>query len=268
MKTFTSDGVELEYRVRGDGEPLLLIHGGMIADSFEPIAGALAASYELITYRRRGYHGTPPHPDCTMSKVAADAIALLDHLGIGTAHVGGHSYGGCTALQLALDAPERVHTLPLLEACVMGVPAAADFSAGAAAIVQMLESGEAESALVALLTAVGGPDPVSRLDMTLPEGWFEHARDDLAAVTFAADIPSLGAWPFGREQAVTITHPALTFVGSDSAAWYTESHDAFNQWFPNAEPFVLAGATHMLHWENPEGVAAGLLEFLARHPMR
>jgi pimeloyl-ACP methyl ester carboxylesterase len=266
MQTYIADGVDLEYQVRGAGEPLLLIHGGMIADSFEPIADELAASYQLITYRRRGYHGTPAHPDCTMSNVAADAVALLDHLGIATAHVGGHSYGGCTALQLAIDAPTRVHTLPLLEACVMTVPAAAEVGAGLESIAEMLQSGDGEGALVALLTAVGGPDPVSRLDRTLPDGWFDQAVADLRAVTFDADLPSLGAWQFGREQAATITQPALTLLGSESAAWYAESHEVFNQ-FPNAEPFVLEGATHMLHWEDPKGVTAGLLGFLARHPM-
>jgi pimeloyl-ACP methyl ester carboxylesterase len=158
-----------------------------------------------------------------MSKVAADAIALLDQLGIATAHVGGHSYGGRTALQLAVDAPTRVHTLPLLEACVMCVSAAADFSSGAATIVEMLESCDAEGALVALLTAVGGPAPVSRLNRTLPAGWFDQARADLSTVTFAADIPSLGAWQFGREQAAAITQPALTLVGSESAAWPSTS---------------------------------------------
>jgi pimeloyl-ACP methyl ester carboxylesterase len=86
-------------------------------------------------------------------------------------------------------------------------------------------------------------------------------------ITYPSDIPSLGTWQFGREQAATITQPVLTFLGSKSAAWYAESHDAFNQWLPNAEPFVLEGVTHMLHWEDPQGVAAGLLEFLARHPM-
>lgn len=267
MQTFITDGVQLEYQVRGAGEPLLLIHGGMIADSFEPIADALAASYQLITYRRRGYHGTPVHADCTMSKVAADAVALLDHLGIAAAHVGGHSYGGCTALQLAVDAPTRVHTLPLLEACIMTVPASAEVGAGLASIAETLQSGDREGALVALLTAVGGPDPVSRLDKTLPKGWFDQALADLSTVIFAADLPSLGAWQFGREQAAMITQPALTLLGSRSAAWYTASHDVFNRWFSNAEPFVLEGATHMLHWEDPKGVAAGLLDFLARHPM-
>ena len=79
--------------------------------------------------------------------------------------------------------------------------------------------------------------------------------------------PSLGTWPFDREQAATITQPALTLLGTQSAAWYAESHLVFNEWLPNAEPFVLEGATHLLHWEDPGGVTAGLLDFLARHPM-
>ncbi len=266
METYIADGVELEYQVRGAGEPLLLIHGGMIADSFEPIADELAASYKLITYRRRGHHGTPAHPDCTMAKVAADAVALLDHLGITAAHVGGHSYGGVTALQLALDFPTRVHTLPLLEAFVMTVPAAADVGTGLAAITEMYQSGDREGALIGLLTLVGGPDPVSRLNRTLAADWFDHALADLP--TFFADSPALGAWQFGPEQAATITQPALTLLGSEAAAWFAESHDVFNQWLPNPEPFVLDGATHMLHWDDPKGVAAGLLAFLARHPIR
>jgi pimeloyl-ACP methyl ester carboxylesterase len=65
MKRFPANGIQLKYQVRGTGEPLLLIHGGMIADSFEPIAGQLAASYRVITYRRRGCHGTPPPLEST-----------------------------------------------------------------------------------------------------------------------------------------------------------------------------------------------------------
>ena len=201
-----------------------------------------------------------------ISKAAADAVALLDHLGIAAAHVAGHSYGGVTALQLAVDAPTRTHTLGLLEACVMTVPSAADFGSGVASIAEMFQSGDSQGALVGILTAVGGPDPVSRLDKALPAGWFDQALADLPTL-FAADIPSLGTWQFGQEQAAKITQPALTVLGSETAPLYSETHELLNQWLPNAEPFVLEGATHMLHWEDPDGMAAGLLAFLARHPM-
>jgi 3-oxoadipate enol-lactonase len=266
MQKFLADGVELEYQVRGTGEPLLMIHGGMIADSFEPIAEKLAASYQVITYRRRGFHGTPAQDDCTISKAAADAVALLDHLGTSTAHVAGHSYGAVTALQLALDAPTRAHTLGLLEACLLTVPAAADFGAKGASLGEMFQSGDSEGTLVGFLTLVGGPDPVPCLDKTLPAGWFEQAIADLPTL-FVADLPSLGTWQFGEEQAAAINQPALTLVGSRTAAIYAESYEVLNRWLPKAEPFVVEGATHKLQWEDPDGVAAGLLAFLARHPM-
>ena len=130
----------------------------------------------------------------------------------------------------------------------------------------MFLSGDSEGALVAFLTAVGGPDPVPRLDKTLPAGWFDQAVADLPTL-FVADLVSLGTWQFGREQASTITQPALTVLGSESAAIFAETHELLNQWLPNAEPFVLEGVTHMLHWKDPDGLAAGLLNFLARHPM-
>ena len=266
METYLTDGVRLEYQVRGAGEPLLFIHGGMIADTFEMVADELAASYRLVTYRRRGFHGTPAHPDCTISKVVADAVALLDHLDIATAHVAGHSYGGVTALQLAIDAPTRAHTLALLEPPSGTVPSAVDFGAKGVSIAEMFLSGDGEGALVGFLTLVAGPDTVPRLDKTLPAGWFDQAVADLPTL-FAADLASLGTWQFGQEQAATITQPTLTVLGSESAPLFAETHEQLNQWLPNAEPFVLEGSAHMLQMEKPGGMAAGLLAFLARHPM-
>ena len=231
METYLADGVQLEYQVRGTGEPILFIHGAMIADTFEMIADELAASYRLVTYRRRGFHDTPAHQNCTISKVVADAVALLDHLGIATAHVAGHSYGAVIAMQLAVDTPTRAHTLGLLEAPLMTVPSAADFGSEAASIGEIFQSGDSEGALVAFLTLVGGPDPVPRLDKTLPAGWFEQAVADLPTL-FTAELPSLGTWQFGREQAATITQPVLTVLGSASAPIFAETHELLNQWLP------------------------------------
>src|SRR4051794_28069257 len=100
MDSFVAGGSTLEYQVRGGGEPLLMIHGAIIGDAFEALAENLSASYELITYHRRGFGASSPARESgTMIDQAADAVALLDHLGVGTAHVAGHSYGGAVALQ-------------------------------------------------------------------------------------------------------------------------------------------------------------------------
>ena len=89
------------------------------------------ARYRLIRYHRRGYAGSSkPEPGASVSigKQAADAVALLRHLRIERAHIVGHSYGGVIALQLALDAPQVVHSLTLLEPARVGfVPSGQEF---------------------------------------------------------------------------------------------------------------------------------------------
>jgi len=197
---------------------------------------------------------------------AADAVALLDHLGESAAHIVGHSYGGVVALQLSIDAPERAHTLALLEPAILSVPGAADFAAGVAAVAEVYQSGDAEGALVAFLTAVGGGDPVSRISATLPSGWREQALTDLP-VLFEADLPSIGAWQFGEAEARSVNQPALVVLGTESTPLFVESCELLKQWLPNPEPFALHRAAHLLQMDNPDGMAKGLLAFLQRHPM-
>ena len=73
----------LDIQVRGVGEPLLAIHGAILADAFECISPALCERFQLISYHRRGFAtSSPVDPSTTMSAQAADAVALLDHLGV------------------------------------------------------------------------------------------------------------------------------------------------------------------------------------------
>src|SRR5688572_3690347 len=109
------NGVELEYEVRGAGEPLLLIDM-LIADCFVPLLPepALAHSYQLIRYHKRGWRGsTHTASPVSIGQHAADAAGLLQHLGVRRAHVAGHSTGASIGAQLALDRPDTVHTLTL-----------------------------------------------------------------------------------------------------------------------------------------------------------
>ena len=124
MESVNVNGVELEYEVRGAGEPVLLIDM-LIADCFVPLLAepALADRYQLIRYHKRGWVGsTHTPPPVSIADHAADAAALLEQLGVRRAHIAGHSTGASIAAQLALDHPEKVHTLALLEPTLVSLP--------------------------------------------------------------------------------------------------------------------------------------------------
>jgi pimeloyl-ACP methyl ester carboxylesterase len=108
MEKAHANGVDLEYELTGSGEPVLLI-SPVVADGLLPLTKqpVLADHYRLIRYHRRGWAGsTHTSAPTTITDHAADAAALLAHLGVGPAHIVGHSSGAVVALQLALDAPQ------------------------------------------------------------------------------------------------------------------------------------------------------------------
>ena len=120
-----ANGQLFHYLDEGVGPPLVLIHGS-IADyrEWSKQVGPLSQRYRVIAYSRR-YHwpNSPPRKDAdaTLDRQAEDLEAIIKALGISPAHVVGHSYGGATALIVALRRPELVRTLVLVEPAVGGV---------------------------------------------------------------------------------------------------------------------------------------------------
>jgi 3-oxoadipate enol-lactonase len=97
----------------GDGPVLLLLHEG-VADArmWDPVWPALTASCRAIRYDVRGYNRSPAATE--NYTLLADALTVLDHVGVTAAHVVGCSMGGGTAIELALTEPDRVTSLVLL----------------------------------------------------------------------------------------------------------------------------------------------------------
>jgi pimeloyl-ACP methyl ester carboxylesterase len=85
---------------------------------------------------------------------------------------------------------------------------------------------------------------------------------------FLHEAPAVLHWLFTREDARRITQPVLMAIGAKSNDAMTNSiQDVLLSWLPNAEPFVLPDATHLMQVENPRGMAEGLVAFYARHPL-
>lgn len=108
--------VSLNYEVEGEGEPVVLITGlGGDTAFWNGMVGLLSHRHRVITLDNRGVGLT----DCggkpfSVADMAADVVAILDHLGIERSHVLGWSMGGNIAQQLAVDFPERVGALVLV----------------------------------------------------------------------------------------------------------------------------------------------------------
>lgn len=264
------DGVNLEYEDSGTGEPIVLIHGAFIADIFRTLVAepSLSDRHRLITYARRGYAGSSVTPGpITVAQHASDCRALLSHLGVERAHVVGHSFGGCIALQLALDSPEAVQSLALLEPALMVGASAQSYRESLMRAVQRYRDAGAVIAVDESLQA-RWPGYRAALDQALP-GAFDQAVSD-ASNCFEAELPGLLEWRFGEEQARRVSKPVLAVLGGQSnALWprFGETHQTLLAWLPEAEGFIIPGVTHFLQVEDPHGMAEALADFFARHPL-
>jgi pimeloyl-ACP methyl ester carboxylesterase len=267
METAKVNGVELEYETRGSGEPVLLI-SPVVAGGFLPFLSeqALVERYRLIRYHKRGWAGsTHTPPPVTIADHAADAAALLDYLGAGRAHVAGHSSGGAIALQLAVDRPDVVHTLVLLEPALLAVPSAEAFFQKAGLAFEAYAGGEHDLAVSIFLSAVSGLDwKTCRavIEASVPGGVAQATRD--ADTFFGIELPALAAWAFGREQAASITQPVLSVLGTETERLFVEGASVLRSRLPQVEDCTIDGVGHLLHMQRPEPVARAMGEFLGR----
>jgi pimeloyl-ACP methyl ester carboxylesterase len=258
----------LEVKVRGSGEPVLLVQTALTADEFLPLAGqaSLADAYQVILYHRRGYAGSSPvQGPGSIERDARDCDALLAALDIGCAHIVGVSYSAAVALQLAATAPGRVYSLCLIEPPPVHIPSADEFLAANARLAEDYRRHGPTTALDRFLTRVVGPDWRRDIERHLPAGVAQLQHD--AETFFAIDIPALMAWRFGPDDAQRITQPVLYVGGTDSGPWFAEVHQLILEWIPHADDVMLPGADHSLALTHAPQLAGALTAFLRRHPI-
>jgi pimeloyl-ACP methyl ester carboxylesterase len=271
MERTTVDGLELEYDLRGEGEPVVLIHWGVGTAWVEPLLAepALADRYRLLSYHRAGYAGSGNvEGPVSMALNAEHCVLLMRKLGIDRAHIVGHSSSAVVALQLALDFPDAVHTIVSMEAArpVPSTETQAEFVRSVAEpAFQRYRAGDTAGAVDLWSRGVFGPDYRAPLEQTLP-GAFDRTVAEADAF-FRQELPALREWELTQEDARRITQPVLLVLGERSVPTFPERRDMLLDWLPNAEPFDVPGATHLLHLERPRETAEGLAAFFARHPL-
>jgi 3-oxoadipate enol-lactonase len=259
----TIGGVQLAYEVRGEGLPVVLIHNGAGFNWFNVLVEqpALVERFQCVTYHRAGYGESSPLPaTLSFKEEASRAHALMRHLGIARAHVVGHSSSACMALQFALDAPDAVRSLVLLEPPLMAVPSDPKIPRA----IELYRAGERPVAVDTFLQGTCGTDYRPALEAAVPDA-FDQALAG-ADTFFTQELPALRQWQFGPDEAQRINQPVLAVRGERSGPIHQQRWELLVSWLPNVEPFVLPDASHLLHLENPRAMAEQLAAFIARQP--
>ena len=236
-------GVHTYYEARGDGDPVVMLHGGFATiETWEAQASALAERYRVYLPERRSHGRTPDVPGpLTYELMAADTAAFIEALGIGPAHLVGWSDGASVALYVALRRPELVRKV-----IAMGAPAWFD---------GLTPKAQAEAKN---LTLEHLPPSMADAHRALSPDGPDHLPifvEKLAAL--CASEPQMTDDDLRR-----ITAPTLVMLGDDDVL--TVEHAAtMVALLPEAQLAVVPGTDHALMFEKPDLVSRLFLDFLA-----
>jgi pimeloyl-ACP methyl ester carboxylesterase len=254
----TDDGVTLHAEETGQGEPILFVHE-FAGDhrSWEPQVRYFSGAYRCVTYAARGYppSDVPTDPaKYSQERAVADAIAVLDDLGIARAHVVGLSMGGFTALHLALRHPDRISSAVVAGAGYGAQPERADAFRAESMITAAAFAAEG-AAKVAERYAVG-PARV-QLQNKNPRGWAEFAAalaghsslgSALTMRGVQAARPSLYAL---TDELAKVRIPVLILVGDEDEGCL-EPALMLKRTIPAAGLVVLPRTGHTANLEEPD----------------
>jgi pimeloyl-ACP methyl ester carboxylesterase len=253
------NGAELYYEVGGEGQPLVLLHDGLLDrrvwdDQFV----AFARIYRTIRYDRRGY-GKSSAPDRPFSDVS-DLHRLLRHLRTDEAYLLGISNGAKVALEFALEQPGMVAALVLVGPSLGGYR----------------PSEEKQRRVSEILSIAGERGAEAGVEAWMEDPFYPPAKDKPAArerVRRIAreNLPRLLSAPGLREEPHPPTIESLSRIVAPTLIVVGERDDRDNREIASilasrllrAEKKVFAGCSHLVNLERPEefyGVVANFLE--------
>jgi pimeloyl-ACP methyl ester carboxylesterase len=247
------DGVDLDYEERGSGPPILLIHG-TAARLWGPALDGLCACGRVVAYDRRSFGASGHPPLADLGRHRDDAAALLCALDLAPAVVVGWSVGGVVALDLALEHPDLVRALVLIEPPLHAKRRPTLRMARAVVGAQLLgRLGRSEAgATMFLRWALGRRGDATDLDRVSPQ-W----RDAMLA-NARAIVTELGAGTgehLDRDRLAAIRAPVTLLVGTESDRVFGAAARRLASWIERSELREVEGAGHLLQRDRPDAVA-------------
>jgi pimeloyl-ACP methyl ester carboxylesterase len=225
------NGLHMYYASHSDeGTPLVLLHGGVmtIELTYASLLPTLTQRHRVIGVDFQAHGRTADiDRDLTYANLASDVVGLLDNLGIERAHVIGHSMGGGTTLELAVNHPDRVRSVVPISASVRPEGTHPDLADPSTYATSTRMPTEQDFADMAAAYAEVAPYPERFADLP------------------ARSMTSLNGWSgWTDEQLAGITAPMLIVVGDHD--FTTAAHAALMQeLIPGSQLAILPGTTHM-----------------------
>ncbi|MFE1291373.1 alpha/beta fold hydrolase [Streptomyces sp. NPDC058751] len=266
MASIDLRGTTLHYDDTGspDGLPVLLVHGHPFNRTlWAPQTEALvAAGHRVITPDLRGYGDSPAEAGPVyLSDFADDLVALLDHLDIDRAVVGGVSMGGQIAMEVQRSHAHRVRALVLSD-----TSAPAETDEGRAFRNRLADrllaegmNGYADEVIGKMLA---GYNVTALPDVARNVMGMMRATDPRGA---AAALRGRAERPDYRDTLAAVRSPVLIVVGADDVYTPVADAEAIRELVPHAVLTVVEGAGHLPGAERPELFNAALLDFLSAH---
>lgn len=238
------NGITMYYEIHGEGEPLLLIHGGTAAgaEAWELQIATFAKEFRVIVPDTRGHaRSSDTDEPFSYAQMAADFIALLDWLKIDRVHVVGHSDGARIGLYMAIHHPERIGKL---------VAAGGKFRVDG--------STEEDLANTESLSVETYPPPVAE------RFYLRVSPNPERFPQFLAKIRELWLTQpnYTLEELAQIKAPTLILQGDRDQSIRMEHAQELAAAIPGAQLYIMKGVGHLTPVERPEEFNQIVMDFL------
>ncbi len=252
----------IAWERRGSGDPLLLIHGlGYARWGWEPVLPGLAERFDVILFDNRGIgESDAPSGPYTAAEMAADAVQVLDEVGVERAHVVGTSLGGMVAQELALSSPGRVERLVL--ACTTpGGPKAHPMPQVTVALMTEAATLEPAVALRRFVENALAPETVAAHPELVDRIMAHRLQTAQNPVAWAAQATA-GATFDAYDRLGRLTAPTLVQHGDEDVVVDPRNADLLVGLLPDARLERFPGTGHLYFWEAPGRFVSSVAAFL------
>ncbi len=284
MANINVNGTAIEYVEKGQGKPVVFIHGS--ASDYRTWQNQLnefSREFRTIAYSRR-YHW-PNQPivdgmDYAMTKHIEDLKMLLDALNTGPAHLVGHSYGALVALLLAVESPHHVRSLvlaepPAIRLFVSNTPRPSELlkllvtrprtalsiiklgASGLKPASAAAKKGDMEQVMRLFGNAVLGQETFTRMSA--------ERREQVRVNLIRAEFLGSGFLPLEAQKLRGIGVPTLLLTAVSSPRVFYYLADRLEELIPGTERAEISAASHIMHEDNVVGFNKIVCSFLNQH---